>query len=445
MYGIMELLCKRAELFQKEKLFCVWAAYIPFVFFVRADAVKELLKNNKLNDKSWVYEWIQPLVGKGLITSGYDLSKSRRKALAPCFYTDVLRSFLPVFSDEAQKLVKFLQKETKNEFTYIAEPISLCASDITCETIFGITINALENENLETSTSFSRASSIFMSKVISPWQWIDIIFRNTKMGKEFHYHCNVLQEVARKITEEKKMLYRRGEEKKHTRKHKALMELLLDNKELTEQEIDEEMYTFALAGHINTTATVRWTLYLIGLYPDVQAKLHEEIDLIFGNDLEKPVTEDDLRQLQYLDCVLKESNRLYPSVSLFARQVNKDTKISGYTIPKGANCVLFTYFLHRDPEIFPDPEKFDPDRFLPENKINIPEYGFIPFSVGPRSCIGFKFAEMEVKVIIIQILRNFTIKSLDQRDKIKLILTPTLHPHIPIRIRIRHRFDRSFP
>ncbi|CAL1296038.1 unnamed protein product [Larinioides sclopetarius] len=438
----MELLRKRAEIFQNDKIFCIWAAYIPFVFFVRADVVKELLKNSKLNDKSWVYEWIQPLMGEGHITSSFEKSKPRRKALVPCFHSDILRSFVPVFSNEAQKLVNYLQKEAKNDFTDIVEPVSLCAVDITCETLFGVTINALENEDLKSPESFSRASKIYMSKIISPWHWIEMIFRNTDAGKEFHYHCDELQKLTRKMVEEKKKRYLRGEKETQVRKCKALMELLLDGKELSEEEIEEEVNTFALAGHINTTATVRWALYLIGLYPDVQAKVHEEIDYVFGKDLQRPISDEDLSQLQYLDCVLKESSRLYPSVSLFARQVNEDTKINGYTIPKGASCVVYTYYLHRDPEIYPDPERFDPDRFSRENRI--PEYAFVPFSVGPRNCIGFKYAEIESKIIVAQILRNFTVSSLDERDQIKLMLTPTLNPHIPVRIRIRSRLDRSY-
>ncbi|GBM32161.1 Cytochrome P450 4V2 [Araneus ventricosus] len=243
---------------------------------------------------------------KGLKASvSYEKSKPRRKALVPCFHSDILRSFVPVFSNEAQKLVNVLQKETNKDFTDIVEPVSLCAVDITCETLFGITIDALGNKDLKSPESFSRASKIYMSKIISPWHWIDIIFRNTKVGKEFHYNCDELQKLTRNMIEEKKKRYLRGEKVTQVRKHKALMELLLDGQELSEEEIEEEMNTFALAGHINTTATVRWALYLIGLYPDVQAKVHEEIDYVFGEDFQRPVTDEDLNHLQYLDCVLK--------------------------------------------------------------------------------------------------------------------------------------------
>ncbi|GBN09859.1 Cytochrome P450 4c3, partial [Araneus ventricosus] len=134
-----------------------------------------------------------------------------------------------------------------------------------------------------------------------------------------------------------------------------------------------------------------------------------------------------------------ESARLYPAVPLIARQATEDTNICGYLIPKGTTCVVFLYFLHRDEDVFPEPDKFDPDRFLPENSCNIPEYGYIPFSAGTRSCIGYKFAEIEMKTVICSILRNFTIESLDERDKIQPIMKVALHPSEPIRLRIRYR------
>ncbi|GBO32589.1 Cytochrome P450 4V2 [Araneus ventricosus] len=187
-----------------------------------------------------------------------------------------------------------------------------------------------------------------------------------------------------------------------------------------------------------------WALYLIGLYPEVQAKMHNEIDQIFGEDLERHVTEKDLVDLQYLDCVLKECSRLYPTIPIFAREAKEDIKICGYTIPKGTTCVIPPYFLHRDEDVFPDPEKFDPDRFSPENSASIPECAYIPFSVGPRNCIGFKYAETELKIMICSLLRNFTIESLDPRHEIVPIMNVTLGSLTPIRTRIRSRtFHKS--
>ncbi|GFT87761.1 cytochrome P450 4V2, partial [Nephila pilipes] len=84
---------------------------------------------------------------------------------------------------------------------------------------------------------------------------------------------------------------------------------------------------------------------------------------------------------------IDETNRIYTTIPIFVRQVQKDIKICGYTIPKGSACAVLNYYLHRDKDVFPDPEKFDPDRFLPENAAKIPEYGYVPFGAGPRNCI----------------------------------------------------------
>ncbi|GBM55269.1 Cytochrome P450 4V2 [Araneus ventricosus] len=179
-----------------------------------------------------------------------------------------------------------------------------------------------------------------------------------------------------------------------------------------------------------------WAIYLIGQYPEVQAKLHEEIDRVFGEDRIRPVTEMDLKNLQYLDCVLKECNRIYPVAPFLGRNVKEETKICGSTIPKDTTSIIVTYFLHRDEEVFPDPEKFDPDRFLPENRVNIPEFAYIPFSGGPRKCIGYKFAEMEAGTIMCSILRNFTVESL---NKVLPVPGISLHASEPIRIKMRPR------
>ncbi|PRD27938.1 UNVERIFIED_CONTAM: Cyp4c3 [Trichonephila clavipes] len=113
--------------------------------------------------------------------------------------------------------------------------------------------------------------------------------------------------------------------------------------------------------------------------------------------------------------------------------------VCGYSVPKDSSCTVAVYILHRDASVFPAPEKFDPDRFLPENSTNRNPFAYIPFSAGPRNCIGQRFAMMEEKVIVSSILRNYTIESLDQRDKIPPAPELILRSSTPIRIRIRPR------
>ncbi|GFR14352.1 cytochrome P450 4c3 [Trichonephila clavata] len=280
-----------------------------------------------------------------------------------------------------------------------------------------------------------------MSRHLKFWEWSDFI-HNLTTGRKIKGHIKLIEDFIKSVIQEKKKEYLSGNrDVKEKRKSfmDLMMELHFETQELSEKDIRDEVNTFIGAGYESVSVTIRWALFLIGLHPDIQEKIHEELDRIFGSDVGRDITESDLNDLKYLDCVLKETQRLYPAVPMFARSLKKDSNICGYSIPKGSTCVVLLYFLHRDKEVFPDPERFDPDRFLPENAVIIPECGFIPFSSGPRNCIGQKFAVMEMKTIVTSILRNYRVESLDSRDKVLPVMQITLHPSIPIRIRIRPR------
>ncbi|GFU06039.1 cytochrome P450 4V2 [Nephila pilipes] len=439
----IQVMREATKRFGKKNLFCLWVFYVPFVFLVKAEAVKELLKGNKMNDKSWIYKCLKPLLGSGLIISAGEKWKSRRKLLSPCFHIDILRGYMSIFNEQSQQLVKLFEEETKKDFTYISYPVTLATLEVISEAILGVKIGALDNEQAQYVNALHRITESFMTRMYKFWEWPDFIFRFTKTGRQLKRDVKMFHDYTRSVIQKKKTEYLSGNSENNKGKRKALLDILLEQyletQELSEEDMMEEVNTFFMAGHDTVSITITWALYIIGLYPEVQAKIHEELDRIFAEDMERPVTYKDFNDLVYLNCVLKEANRLYPTVPMVARQVYEDTSICGHTIPKGATAVVFTYFLHRDEEIFPDPEKFDPNRFLPENYAKIPEYAYIPFSAGPRNCIGQKFAIMEIKVIIASILRKYAIESLDPRDKVLPLMHITLHSSIPIRVRIRAR------
>ncbi|XP_035223414.1 cytochrome P450 4c3-like [Stegodyphus dumicola] len=286
-----------------------------------------------------------------------------------------------------------------------------------------------------------------MERMVNPHHWVEWIFGVTKNGKQLKSDLQLLHGFTRKVIQEKKKKLLCGGADTGKRKRKALMDLLLEHhletKDLSEEDIREEVDTFTFEGHDTTSMGISWALYLIGLHKDVQSKLHEETDRIFGNDTERPVTVDDLNGMNYLECVLKESQRLYPSIPMIGREVDEDTSICGYTIPKGTSCIVLTYQLHRDKDVFPDSEKFDPDRFLPENSLNRHPFAYIPFSAGPRNCIGQRFAVMEQKTIISHILRNYTLESLDPRDTIPPATELILRSSKSIRVKFRSRYPNE--
>ncbi|KAL1473207.1 hypothetical protein MTO96_038843 [Rhipicephalus appendiculatus] len=184
---------------------------------------------------------------------------------------------------------------------------------------------------------------------------------------------------------------------------------------------------------------ISWALFLIGHHPEEQRKIHEELDQIFGDDKERYVNFEDLRQMKYLECAIKESLRIYPSVPMVTRKCEEPFQIDGATLPAGTMVQVAAYFLHRDPEVFPKPEEFHPERFFPENSKGRHPFAYAPFSAGPRNCIGQKFALAEEKIVIGNILRRFTIKSLDQRDQVEIVTEIVLRPRSGLRIKFTPR------
>jgi len=179
-----------------------------------------------------------------------------------------------------------------------------------------------------------------------------------------------------------------------------------------------QFFCFELKGHETSGSSMAWTLFMIASHPDVQKRIHEELDEVFEGDRNRPVTIPDLGKLKYLDMVMKESLRICPPIPVIFRHIHQDiplgklarlfafsfNKISpcpklivsfpfvwlddGKAIPAGTSIALNILELHRDPTVFPDPMKFDPDRFLPENCLGRSAYAFVPFAAGPRNCIG---------------------------------------------------------
>ncbi|GBM33173.1 Cytochrome P450 4V2 [Araneus ventricosus] len=447
---LLQMLGGFSKLFEKQKLFCIWFFCSPVIILTKAEAVEAILSDPKIIEKSWFYSWLRPVVGYGLVTSGNGKWRSRRRLLNPCFHSEILRDFVVVMNKQARVLIKRLQEETSKDSTDIVVPLSLCALDVICETILGVSISAQEravNEFSQFVESVHRGMELIVERMGNCLHWSDFIYSFTANGKEMKKYIKIGEDFTRSVIQEKREKYLRGDMKIGESKRSSLMDVLMEHhlqtKDFSEEDIREELITFLVAGHDTTATSITWALYLIGLHPDVQAKIHKELDLVFGDDLERPVTVDDFKNLKYLERVFKESDRLYPAAPFFARDLSDDANICGYSIPKGSTCLVLAYYLHRDEDVFPNAEIFDPDRFLPENSANRHHYSYVPFSAGLRNCIGQRFAIMETKVIVSSLLRQFTIESLDPRDAVLPSLKIHLKPSGPVRLRIRPRYSKA--
>ncbi|KAI1308644.1 Cytochrome P450 3A24 [Halotydeus destructor] len=175
------------------------------------------------------------------------------------------------------------------------------------------------------------------------------------------------------------------------------------SKMITEAELVPQAIAFLSAGHDTTTVWLAVTFYLLALNPDCQQRLHEELNSITDLDYDK------LTDNQYLDAVVHESLRMYSPATLLGRLASDDYLIPGtdITIPKGTEVQIPIWSVHYDPDNYTDPGKFDPMRFMPENKDRLKPCTFLPFGSGIRNCIGQRFSFLETKVAVAEMIMNF--------------------------------------
>ncbi|XP_065301001.1 cytochrome P450 4c3-like [Dermacentor albipictus] len=449
---LLQTMCGLAQIHDKDRIFRFWLGFRPVVSFFKAETVEVILSSNTVLDKSFDYTLLHPWLGTGLLTSSGNKWRRRRKMLTPAFHFRILEDFIPVFNEQAVIFVKNLKEQQNKKYIDIVPLVTLCTLDIICETAMGVKVDAQLNSNSHYVRSLYEVGETFMARVMRPWLWPNYVFYMSSFGRKFKDNLAQLHNFTRKVIRERKaeLLEQKlldgltiGEPVIGQKRRQAFLDLLLSHhiqdSSLTEEDIREEVDTFMFEGHDTTAMGISWAMYLIGLYTDVQQKIHEELDAIFGEDRERAITPDDLKEMKYLECALKESQRLFPSVPFIGRELMEDVVVNGYTVPRGTTCFLFTFMLHRDKEIFPNPEVFDPDRFRPENCVGRHPFAYVPFSAGPRNCIGQKFALMEEKVVLCSVLRNFCIQSVDFRDKIHLVAELVTRSKHGLKIRLRPR------
>lgn len=209
---------------------------------------------------------------------------------------------------------------------------------------------------------------------------------------------------------------------------------------ISDAEIKEEVDTIMFEGHDTTAACASFVLCLLACYPDIQQRVYEEQLSIFGSS-KRSALFSDISQMYYLERVILETLRLYPPVPMIAREVTENVRIVSepLTIPAGATVLISPYRVNRQEDIYPNPNQFNPDNFLPEKTRDRNYYGFIPFSAGPRSCVGRKYAMLKLKVLLSTVFRNFIVYSKYKESDFKLQGDIILKRSDGFRIQIKQR------
>ncbi|XP_022256706.1 cytochrome P450 4V2-like, partial [Limulus polyphemus] len=418
--------------------------------YVVPTKLQAVLMSTKNLRRSRHYSFLEEWSENCIVVSTGDKWKTRRKMLTPAFNFRLLDSSLQIFSEHSRILVEKLQQHLTKEYIDIVQPITLCALDIITEAAMGVKLKAQDNDDSPYVKALHNVCALFMARIMRPWLWPDFFFNNSSLGSIYKENINKVIGYSReviKIRKDRLLKETKGvdsiSKEDYQNKRETFLEILLrlhmHNNSLSEEDVREEVDTFMFAGHDTTASGLSWTIYLLGLYPDIQEKVRKELDAVFCDDPDRTLTMDDLHQLKFLECVIKESHRLYPPAPFIARELEEDLMIKDFNVGAGTTCIIFPYMLHRDPKIYPNPEKFDPDRFLPENSKDRHPFAYIPFSGGFRNCIGQKFAMIEEKVVLAHLIRSLSFKSLDHRDKIKLVMEMVLRTPGELRVKVSSR------
>uniref|UniRef100_A0A182MJS7 Cytochrome P450 n=1 Tax=Anopheles culicifacies TaxID=139723 RepID=A0A182MJS7_9DIPT len=427
----------------------IWNGLTPYVLISQAQAVEKILSSTKNIEKGRDYEFLQPWLGTGLLTSPASKWQHRRKILTPTFHFRILSDFVEVFNKQSTVLVEKLAKELDNVDGFdCVRYITLCSLDIIC--------GMASMRKLQWDVQFMHSNNPIPN----------LIFRCTQQYQEQQKCLDILHKFSYRMITERRSIIQGGHAKadllvdtnnnsdtvesfEHSttgRKQLAFLDLLIEASDggriLTDTDIREEVDTFILGGHDTTATSISWTLFLLGTEPSIQERVLQEIEHVMGGDSERWPTMRELNEMRYLEACIKEGLRLYPSIPIIGRRLTEDVRLTDHLLPAGTNAVIVVYQLHRDPAVFPNPERFNPDHFLTDaSDVSTKRHPFayIPFSAGPRNCIGQKFGALEAKAVLASVLRRYRVEAVDRRENLTLYGELVLRSKGGLKIRITKR------
>nr|XP_014087247.1 probable cytochrome P450 4aa1 [Bactrocera oleae] len=383
----------------------IWVLLFPFFAVLQPDDLQVILSSKKHTEKVFIYRLMHNFLGKGLITSSGEKWNAHRKFIQPMFHLTILERFIGTFADASQTLFENLHVSANQEVN-IAKYINNCVIDILNEAVLGVPVKRQGALVDMEQSPFRQGKVVVNERFLQPWLLFESVYKFTKIASEELDQKKRLDQFTRKMIKRRRDMIAGGSFIVRKCLLDYMIEISNNNADFTEDDIVDEACTFMLAGQDSVGAAVAFTLFLLAQNPECQEKCVEEINDIFMDDQRAP-TMNDLRDMRYVEMCIKEALRLCPSVPLMARKLGEEVHLGKYTLPAGSNIFICPYATHRLPHIYPDPEKFDPERFSPQNMETRHPYAYIPFSAGPRYCIGNRFAIMEMKTVVSRLLRSY--------------------------------------
>uniref|UniRef100_A0A8C7PS78 aromatase n=1 Tax=Oncorhynchus mykiss TaxID=8022 RepID=A0A8C7PS78_ONCMY len=396
----------------------------PFVSFLNIhhpDYVKTILASTEPKD-DFLYRFLIPWIGDGLLVSEGQKWFRHRRLLTPGFHYDVLKPYVKLMADSAKTMLDKWETHSKSDESFeLFEHVSLMTLDsiMKCEKRMALGTNTYIKAVYELSDLVNVRFRIFPYH--SEW-----IFQLSPHGYKYRKACNVAHSHTEEIIRKRKEALKDEKElgRIQAKRNLDFLDILLcardeDQQGLSDEAIRAEVDTFMFEGHDTTASGISWTLYSLACNPEHQQICRDEvISALEGRDT---MEWEDLSKIPYTTMCIKESLRLYPPVPGISRKITKPiTFFDGRTVPEGCLVGTSIFGIHRNATVWEDPNAFDPLRFLPENSAKRSPHAFVPFSAGPRNCIGQNFAMNEMKVVVAQTLKRYQLTE-DPMKKPKMI------------------------
>lgn len=392
-------------------------AHVPLYLLVHPRDIEYVLVKNAANfTKSADYSALRRLVGNGLLTSESDFWRRQRSLIQPSFHRESILHYTTVMIAAANRM---LDTWRMGEVRDIHKDMKRLTLEIVAQCLYSAEVSDSADRvghALEVVTaSFVKAAG---RSLLLPFHLPDPLAWRER--RAIHELNQIVEGIIR-------------ERRASGQTRRDLLDTLLkardaDGAPMSDVQLRDEVMTLFLAGHETTALALCWACYLLARNPDVEATLVEELHMVLGR---RPPTLKDLPLLRYTEMVIKEAMRLYPPAWGVGRRAIHDCEIGGYRINAGANIFILQWLTHRDPRFFPNPEKFDPERWRedPIRLGKIPRFAYFPFGGGPRVCVGAAFAMVEATLLL---------ATIQQRYRLELVVTNPVEVFPSVTLRPKH-------
>jgi cytochrome P450 len=396
-----------------------YRVYVParktFTYVVHhPDDVKRVLVSNHRNYTKGVgLDRVKILLGKGLMTSEGEMWKRQRYMMQPFFHRRVITEFAQTLdAANERRIARWETLASRGEPVNITDEMSELTLDIVLRSIFGSDLDRLAQ----------RVGG-------NPFE---VVTKEQNRDLQFAFKFRSLSKVIAEL-----LATRRAEQAEHF-DYIAMLMGARDKETgapMSDRELIDEVMTLIVAGHETTASGLNWTWYLLSQHPEVEARLHAEVDAA------PAMTTPSLAQMEslaYTQQVVNEALRLYPPGWLLSRRTIESDTLGGYEIPPGTNVLLPLYLLHRDGRFWKDPAVFWPERFAPEHEAERPRFAYMPFAAGPRHCIGETFALYEMLMHLYKVARRYRLIHVPDKP-LELEAQINLRTRHPLQMRLERR------